>query len=148
MNTRMIGLMGLMCLVCLMGSLQAQQLDSVDFQLLRTVQHVDHTYDSRQVTYGFTPGKRTWNPVYHVLSASMYTYQSVVSPLIMRQCTFRPSCSGYSKELIREFGLLKGTFLTADRLMRCNRVSLSDKNNKYLLVDGHGHIAETDDRYR
>ena len=143
-----IGLIGLIVLMGLLGSARAQQLDSADRQLLRTARNVDHTYDARQVTYGFTPGKRTWNPFYHILSASMYAYQGAVSPIIMRRCSYKPTCSAYSKQLIREYGLLKGTFLTADRLTRCNRISLSDKNNAYRLADGHGHITETVDRYR
>lgn len=124
-----------------------QALDSVDLFLLRETQMVDHSFDSRNVSYGFSPGKRTWNPAYHVLSSSMYVYQSVVSPLIARQCAYTPSCSAYSKALIREYGLLKGMFLTADRLMRCNRIALSDKNNRYTYIDGHGHISESVGRY-
>lgn len=131
-----------------MGNVHAQQLDSNDKALLREAAIVDHRYDARHVTYGFTPGKRTWNPAYHFLSSGMYVYQKVVSPLLATSCIYSPTCSAYSKALVREYGLLKGTFLTADRLMRCNRMALSDKNNKYLLLDGHGHIAETADRYR
>lgn len=131
-----------------MCGVQAQQLDSAEVALLRDARKVDHTFDMRQVTYGFNEGKRTWNPAYHVLSSSMYVYQKVVSPLIVRGCMYRPTCSSYSKELIKEYGLLKGTFLTADRLTRCTRIALSDRNNKYLILDGHGHIFETVDRYR
>ena len=148
MKTIKIGLICLIGLMGLSGGLYAQQLDSMDLRLLRAAQHVDHTYDSRQVTYGFTKGKRTWNPVYHVLSSSMYVYQSVVSPLLSTRCVFTPTCSAYSKRLIHEYGLLKGTFLTADRLMRCNRIALSDNNNKYLIINAHGVIAEDVDRYR
>lgn len=148
MKTIKIGLICLICLMSLSGNVHAQQLDSMDLRLLRAAQYVDHTYDSRQVTYGFTKGKRTWNPVYHVLSSSMYVYQSVVSPLLMSHCMFIPSCSAYSKALIHEYGMLKGTILTSDRLMRCNRIALSDNNTKYLIIDGHGHIPETVDRYR
>lgn len=138
----LIGLIGIV------GNVQAQQLDSADMALLRAVQHEDHTYDGRQVTYGFTPGKRTWNPLYHLLSASMYAYQSTVSPLLSTRCMYRPTCSAYSKELIHEYGLLKGTFLTADRLTRCNRIALTDLNNRYILGNSHGSINETVDRYR
>ncbi len=123
-------------------------LDSADRALLRAVQYVDHSYDKRSVTYGFTPGKRTWNPAYHVLSSGMYVYQKVVSPLLATSCIYRPTCSAYSKALIHEYGLLKGTFLTADRLMRCNRIALTDLNNKYILLGSHGSINETVDRYR
>lgn len=148
MMMKRLGLVGLIGLIWLMCNVQAQQLDSADAQLLRAANHVDHSYDARKVTYGFTPGKRTWNPVYHVLSSSMYVYQSVVSPIISRRCTFSPTCSAYSKALIHEYGLLKGTFLTADRLMRCNRISLSDRNNQYILANDHGRIYESVDRYR
>ena len=143
-----IGLIGLITLLVLIGEVQAQQLDSADVQLLREATYVNHSYDGRKVTYGFTPGKRTWNPVYHVLSSSMYVYQSVVSPLLSTRCLFSPTCSAYSKWLIHEYGLMKGTFPTADRLMRCNRIALSDKNNKYLLANGRGSIVEDVDRYR
>lgn len=143
-----IGLIGLVGLLGLIGNVSAQQLDSTDMQLVAQACFVDHSYDARRVTYGFTPGRRTLNPFYHVLSSSMYVYQRVVSPIIVRHCPFVPSCSAYSKALIHEYGLLKGTFLTADRLSRCNRISLSDKNNLYYLNEGHGHINETVDRYR
>lgn len=129
-------------------SLQAQQLDSTDMRLVASAVFENHSFDARKVTYGFSEGRRSYNPFYHILSASMYTYQKVISPIIVRQCPFVPSCSAYSKALIREYGLLKGTFLTADRLMRCNRISLADNNNLYYLNEGHGHIHETVDRYR
>lgn len=130
------------------NSARAQQLDSADMRLVASAVFEDHSFDARKVTYGFTPGRRTYNPFYHILSASMYAYQKVISPIIVRQCPFVPSCSAYSKALIREYGLLKGTFLTADRLSRCNRISLADNNNLYYLNEGHGHIHESVDRYR
>ncbi|MBW7470869.1 membrane protein insertion efficiency factor YidD [Marinobacter sp. F4218] len=36
-------------------------------------------------------------------------------------CNFEPSCSAYSEEAIRQFGLRKGLALTFHRLRRCNR---------------------------
>lgn len=142
----------LTCIVLLSTlSLHGQErlaLDSADYRLMVNAQFVDHQYDARHVTYGFTPGRRTLNPFYHLFSSCMYGYQAILSPLLMRNCAYSPSCSAYSKNLIREYGLLKGIFLTADRLSRCNRISMSDINNKYLLEEGHGHIHETVDRYR
>ncbi len=146
MAKRVIATVALMC--ALAGVVRGQQLDSADMALLRQAQQVDHTYDTRRVSYGFKPGRHTWNPFYHILSSGMYAYQSVVSPLLSTRCSFTPTCSAYSKLLIREYGLLKGTFLTADRLMRCNRIAMSDLNNKYILVDGHGVFREGVDRYR
>jgi putative membrane protein insertion efficiency factor len=35
-------------------------------------------------------------------------------------CRFHPSCSEYGYEAIDQHGLVKGTLLTAWRLLRCN----------------------------
>lgn len=140
-----------MLLMVLSFSLSAQVargLDNADMTLLRQEQRVNHSFDERHVTYGFTPGRRTWNPFYHLLSAPMYVYQSVVSPLLSTRCAYSPSCSAYSKALIREYGLLKGSLLTADRLMRCNRIALADLNNKYKFLESQGNIIEDVDRYK
>ncbi len=48
-------------------------------------------------------------------------YQKVASPQLSANCIFEVSCSRFSRELIAEFGLVKGVALTADRLARCNK---------------------------
>lgn len=35
-------------------------------------------------------------------------------------CRFTPSCSQYAKEAILKHGLLKGSYLTARRLLKCH----------------------------
>ncbi len=119
-----------------------------DMALLRRAAVSDSAYADRQVRYGFTPGRRTLNPAYHALSSAMYLYQRFVSPVIMRQCAFSPTCSGYSKALLHEYGLLGGTVCTADRLMRCNRISLTDIRYHRLAAEGKGHIRESVHRYK
>jgi putative membrane protein insertion efficiency factor len=52
-------------------------------------------------------------------------YRRFVSPLLgtvtgAPRCKYHPSCSVYSLEAYREFGFLRGTVLTAWRLLRCN----------------------------
>lgn len=47
-------------------------------------------------------------------------YQVVLSPLCSGCCRFQPSCSHYGVEALQRFGLLKGSWLTAWRVMRCN----------------------------
>lgn len=47
-------------------------------------------------------------------------YQVIVSPMLGKQCRFYPSCSHYALAAIERHGLLKGAFLGACRLMRCN----------------------------
>jgi len=67
-----------------------------------------------------------YNPVSLVLGGLMWTYQKVVSPQLSSSCLYSPTCSGYSKDLISDFGILKGLIFTADRLSRCNRLALMD----------------------
>ena len=40
------------------------------------------------------------------------------------QCQFYPSCSNYGAQAIKGYGLLRGSFMSADRIVRCNPSSL------------------------
>ncbi|MBR1774757.1 MAG: membrane protein insertion efficiency factor YidD [Bacteroidales bacterium] len=140
--------------VCLIFSLNgySQQTKEVfsssDLKLLAAHNYSDSSFNERKVRYGFGKNNKTLNPFYHLLSSSMFVYQRYVSSVLSRQCAFVPSCSRYSKDLISGYGLLKGTICTADRLMRCNRISLADKHSIYLLMEGCGHIYESPLRYK
>lgn len=69
-----------------------------------------------------------YNPLALLLTGSMYLYQNALSAQLGRQCLYDLSCSNFSKHAIAEFGLVKGVFLSADRLLRCNRISALDLN--------------------
>ena len=45
-------------------------------------------------------------------------YQHYISPLLGDVCRFKPSCSHY--EAIEKYGLIKGSFMGALRILRCN----------------------------
>lgn len=47
-------------------------------------------------------------------------YQLLLSPLLGRHCRFYPTCSVYTCEAIKKYGLLKGIFLGTKRLLRCH----------------------------
>jgi putative membrane protein insertion efficiency factor len=47
-------------------------------------------------------------------------YQLVLSPFFGGQCRFYPSCSVYTREAIEKYGVLKGAFLGAKRLLKCH----------------------------
>ena len=36
------------------------------------------------------------------------------------KCRFIPTCSNYGIEAIKEYGSIKGTYLTIKRIIRCN----------------------------
>lgn len=51
-------------------------------------------------------------------------YRSFISPLLPNTCRFLPSCSLYSMEAYKEYGVLRGSILTAWRLVRCSPLNV------------------------
>jgi putative membrane protein insertion efficiency factor len=51
-------------------------------------------------------------------------YQWTISPLLGPVCKYYPSCSHYGYQAINVHGAVKGTALTAWRILRCNPWSL------------------------
>ena len=47
-------------------------------------------------------------------------YQRKVSPLFPPRCRYYPTCSQYALEAVERFGVIKGSFLSVLRLLRCN----------------------------
>ncbi len=81
--------------------------------------------NEREISFGFEK-KQAWNPFLYIFGGAMYVYQKLISPQFSSGCLYEPSCSSFSKQLISEYGLLKGTIVSADRLMRCNKLGGHD----------------------
>ena len=47
-------------------------------------------------------------------------YQVTIGPVLPPSCRFYPSCSVYALGALAKYGLLKGSYLSARRLMRCH----------------------------
>ena len=47
-------------------------------------------------------------------------YQGGISPYLPTVCRYAPTCSQYSYEAIGRYGVLKGVWLTMNRLARCH----------------------------
>ncbi|MBI5548105.1 MAG: membrane protein insertion efficiency factor YidD [Deltaproteobacteria bacterium] len=54
------------------------------------------------------------------LLALVKGYRVAISPLLPPACRFYPSCSAYAEQALRRHGPIRGTVLTARRLMRCH----------------------------
>lgn len=47
-------------------------------------------------------------------------YMKFISPFLGDHCRFYPTCSDYSYQVIEQFGIIKGGYLTTRRLLRCH----------------------------
>lgn len=75
---------------------------------------------------------QAYNPINLTFSGLMFFYQNVLSSQVNAGCIYSPSCSEFSKQCIKKHGLVKGVFLSADRVQRCNRITALGLNIKNL----------------
>ncbi len=54
-----------------------------------------------------------------VLVVPIRAYRRFVSPLLPHACRFYPSCSQYALEAVEKHGALRGGWLAARRLLKC-----------------------------
>jgi len=47
-------------------------------------------------------------------------YKLLISPYLTGSCRFLPSCSDYAAEAVARYGLCRGSWLAAKRLVRCH----------------------------
>ncbi len=55
-----------------------------------------------------------------LLKGMLGIYKRLVSPYLAPACRFHPGCSEYAVEAVEEHGAARGTFLAAQRLLRCH----------------------------
>ena len=60
-------------------------------------------------------------------------YKYLISPLLGHSCRYLPTCSEYSIEALREFGFIKGGWLSIKRILSCHPI-------KFL---GGGEVFDT-----
>jgi putative membrane protein insertion efficiency factor len=75
---------------------------------------------------------QAYNPINLTFSGLMFFYQNVLSSQVNAGCIYSPSCSEFSKQCIKKHGLVKGIFLSADRVQRCNRITVLGLNIRNL----------------
>lgn len=47
-------------------------------------------------------------------------YRKVISPMFPPSCRFTPTCSQYGLQAFQKYGVFKGFWLTAGRVLRCH----------------------------
>jgi len=56
----------------------------------------------------------------YILIKLIKFYNFFISPMLGNSCRYSPSCSEYSIEALKEFGLIKGIFKSFIRILSCN----------------------------
>lgn len=124
----------LFCLITFIGTAQNS---NVDLQLIQEKQILnvkDFSYykregnDKKVIKNHNHSFLSKINPINNTLKVAMLLYQNIISPQLSKSCAYQITCSNYSKQAIAKYGIIKGVFLSADRLMRCNRISVLDVN--------------------
>jgi putative component of membrane protein insertase Oxa1/YidC/SpoIIIJ protein YidD len=88
-----------------------------------------------------------YNPLALLLKGALLGYQKLLSEQLARSCPYEITCSNFCKQSIREFGAFKGIFISADRILRCNRIGLLDVS--YTNIDpATGGIIDSPNMYR
>lgn len=70
-------------------------------------------------TGGTQDGKKRTSPFARPLLALVAVYRYTISPLLGINCRFEPSCSEYAREALERYGAVKGSWLAARRVARC-----------------------------
>ena len=60
------------------------------------------------------------NFVTYILIKFILLYKYLISPLIGPSCRYLPTCSEYSIEALKTFGLYKGLLLSIKRIFSCH----------------------------
>ena len=55
-----------------------------------------------------------------ILLIPVYFYRAVISPLTPPSCRYTPTCSQYTIEALKKHGPLRGSYLSAKRILSCN----------------------------
>ncbi|MBS1490142.1 MAG: membrane protein insertion efficiency factor YidD [Bacteroidetes bacterium] len=63
------------------------------------------------------------SPITRFFLLGVKIYQHSISEQLATNCSFELTCSRFSRAMINEYGLIKGYFLTFDRLSQCNAIS-------------------------
>lgn len=75
-------------------------------------------------------------PARGVAIGAIRLYRVMLSGVLGGQCRFEPSCSHYGEEAVRTHGIVRGSALTAWRILRCQPFSRGGVDHVPPRTDG------------
>jgi putative membrane protein insertion efficiency factor len=130
--------------LCVVHSVKGQT-QSTDMRCINT--HIKNEQAAESAGTGKARFHMTYNPIKLVLFVPLFLYQRFISEQVSAVCEFEPSCSNFGLQAITQLGFIKGLFLTADRLTRCN--GDAQLETKYYLINHHsGKVIDAPNMYK
>ena len=62
-------------------------------------------------------------------------YKYLISPLLGNSCRYLPTCSEYSIEALKKYGLFKGLILSLKRILSCHPIKILGGGGGFDPVD-------------
>ena len=62
------------------------------------------------------------NILTNILIKLIKSYKFIISPLLGQSCRYLPTCSEYSIDALKEFGLAKGALVSIKRILSCHPI--------------------------
>ena len=59
------------------------------------------------------------------------SYKYFISPLFENSCRYLPTCSEYSIDALKEFGLIKGIYMGMKRILSCHPIKFLGGNEGF-----------------
>ena len=71
----------------------------------------------------------------YILIKLIKGYKFLISPLLGNSCRYMPTCSEYSIEALKNFGLFKGLYLSLKRILSCHPIKFLGGGEGFDPVD-------------
>lgn len=65
-------------------------------------------------------GRKIAHMLSYIFIIPIRIYQLIISPVLPNSCRHVPTCSQYSIDALRVHGIIKGTWLSVKRILRCH----------------------------
>ncbi len=104
------------CSFCLSTTIPAFANEATDLTFIRKYNPI--TVPKQRAVVRFNPQESSELKL--AATGLIRLYQKFISTQDGPSCNFVPTCSHFGMACVQEYGVIRGIFLTADRLLRCN----------------------------